>query len=195
MEQFNLKKYLILVSITLIFILILYLNVISYNNNIIKVSNEYSETFKELNANVVLKNSLAEITIDKGNNNGIEEGDIAINSNALVGIVFEVNDDNSVIRLITNNQNKVSVKVDDNSVYGLLDEYNNNYLIMKNVSKKKIEVGSRIVTTGIGYIYPSGIYVGEVENIIFSDLGDSKVLIKTPVDFNNISNVIILKKW
>ncbi len=189
------KKYLILVSITLIFILILYLNVISYNNNIIKVSNEYSETFKELNANVVLKNSLAEITIDKGNNNGIEEGDIAINSNALVGIVFEVNDDNSVIRLITNNQNKVSVKVDDNSVYGLLDEYNNNYLIMKNVSKKKIEVGSRIVTTGIGYIYPSGIYVGEVENIIFSDLGDSKVLIKTPVDFNNISNVIILKKW
>ena len=102
----------------------------------------------------------------------------------------------SVVRLITNNQNKVSAKIlDDEVVYGLIYEYKNGFLTMEGLKKSNIEIGSKVVTTGMSYIYPAGIYIGEVDNVIYSDFNLTPIVfIKTPVDFNNILYVSVLKR-
>lgn len=129
------------------------------------------------------------LVIDKGSNDGIEEGEVVTNHEALIGTVVEVKPRTSVVRLITDNQNKVSAKVlGKETVYGVIGDYQNNYLTMSG-TKSEVEIGSQVVTTGMSYIYPSGIYIGEVDN-----LDDSIVYIKTPVDFNNILYVSVLKR-
>ena len=105
------------------------------------------------------------LVIDKGSNDGIEEGEVVTNHEALIGTVVEVKPRTSVVRLITDNQNKVSAKVlGKETVYGVIGDYQNNYLTMSG-TKSEVEIGSQVVTTGMSYIYPSGIYIGEVDNL------------------------------
>ena len=136
------------------------------------------------------------LVIDKGIDDGIEEGLVVTNHEALIGTIIEVNEKNSVVRLITNNQNRVSAKIlGKETAYGLIYEYKDNHLIMEGLKNHNIEVGSQVVTTGISYIYPSGIYIGEVDNVTYNafDLTPT-VFIKTPVDFNNILYVSVMKR-
>ena len=167
------KKYLILI---LIFILLYFYKSVSS----IKVSNKIEDV-------KIVSQDLTYAFINRGFLAGIEEGDIVISNDALIGIVDEVEARNSAIKLITADKNKVSIKT-DNNVYGLIDGYQNGFLVMKGV-KNNIEVGEKVFTTGISYIYSPDIYVGEVY-----ELTESEILIKTPVNFDEISNIKILKK-
>ena len=47
----------------------------------------------------------------------------------------------------------------------------------------------------MSYIYPSGIYIGEVADVVTDQFNlTSIVKIETPVDFNNIMYVSVLKR-
>lgn len=148
----------------------------------------------------VISRSLASwfdtLIIDKGAKDGIEEGMCVTNSVALVGTVIEVMEDSSVVRLITNSQNKVSAKImGSETIYGLIYEYNNNYLTMKGLKNTNIEIGSEVVTTGMSYIYPAGIYIGKVKEVNYDEYGLTPIVkIETPVDFNNILYVSVLDR-
>ena len=69
-----------------------------------------------LNATVISRNSMYwynNLTIDKGKNNGIEEGMVVINSTGLIGKIVNVSTFSSDVKLITTNDtnNKISVTV------------------------------------------------------------------------------------
>lgn len=187
---------------------------VSYTNEQIE-NQELKSTIKELqklldiktvltdyeitNASVISR-SLASwfdtIVIDKGSRDGIEEGMCVTNSTALVGTVIEVMEDNSVVRLITNSQNKVSAKIiGDETIYGIIYEYKDNYLILKGLKNTNVELDSEVVTTGMSYIYPAGIYIGKVIDVTYDEYGLTPIVkIKTPVDFNNILYVSVLNR-
>ena len=156
--------------------------------------------FEVINASVISRSLVGwfnTLVIDKGSILGIEEGDCVTNNEALIGTVIEVMPNTSVVRLITNNQNKVSAKIiGSETIYGLIYEYKNGYLTMKGLKNTNIEIGSKVVTTGMSYIYPAGIYIGEVNNVTYDKFElTPNVLIKTPVDFNNILYFSVLKRW
>ena len=59
-----------------------------------------------------------------------------------------------------------------------------------------IEIGSEVVTTGMSYIYPAGIYIGKVKEVNYDEYGLTPIVkIETPVDFNNILYVSVLDRW
>ncbi len=156
-------------------------------------------TYNITNASVISRSLVGwfnTLVIDKGINDGIEEGEAVTNHEALIGTIIEVMDKTSIVRLITNNQNKVSAKIlGKETTYGLIYEYKDGYLTMEGLKKSDIEIGSKVVTTGMSYIYPAGIYIGEVEKVIYDDFTLAPtVFIKTPVDFNNILYVSVLKR-
>lgn len=99
----------------------------------------------------------SEVVIDLGRNDGISVTDGVLNSEGLVGIVSEVYENKSLVRLLSSNYN-VSVKIND--VYGnlnqgkvtLLDKYS------------EIKKDDLVYTSGYSGI-PYGIYVGRVEEI------------------------------
>lgn len=141
------------------------------------------------------------ITIDKGIKDGIEIGMAVVVNEGLMGRILTASDSNSVVRLLTSeNNNKISVKIesDNNYLYGLLTEYDSNKNIYKieGISQtEKINIDSLVTTTGLGDSFPSGIVIGKVNNIQNDSYDLSQIVEVIPsVDLNKVSVVTILKR-
>ena len=161
-------------------------------------------SYEIVNATVMSRNKdywFNTIYIDKGKKNGIKEGNAVITYNGLIGKISKVYSYSSEVKLLTsddvNFKVSVSIKVNGKDSYALLNGYNKkkNALIINgidnNINTKK---GTIIKTSGLGGVFPSGLYVGE----IIGEEKDSynlskKVYVKTKQDFDNIHYVTVLK--
>lgn len=161
--------------------------------------------YKEINATVVNRNVGSwynNITINKGKKSGIKEGMAVITNKGLIGKIINVSNFTSTVKLLATDElsNKISVKIqlDDKSVYGLLTSYDkkkNIYLVEGISDNDEINVGSKVVTTGLSEIFPSGILVGEVKKVTKDKYELAKALEVTPaVDFDDINIVTVLDR-
>lgn len=141
------------------------------------------------------------LTIDKGLNDEIEVGSAVVVNEGLIGRVINVSNSNSVVRLLTSeNNNKISVKIESegNYLYGLLTGYDSDKNIYKveGISQiDKIDIGSLVTTTGLVDSFPSGIVIGKVNDVKNDNYDLSQIVEVNPsVDLNNVSIVTILKR-
>lgn len=167
--------------------------------------NQTLTEYKAENATVLSRNKsywFNTLTIDKGKNSGIKEGMAVITKAGLVGKVSKVYSSTSEIKLITsidaNFKVSVGIKVADKDTYAILNgyDYKNSLLKVVGVDKSlNIENDTPVVTSGLGDLFPRGIYVGTVEKQENDKYNLSKTLyLKTAQDFNNIHYVSILKE-
>jgi len=140
-----------------------------------------------------------ELTINKGLNDNIKEGMAVIDSNGLIGRIKHVSLTTSVIELITNysTNNKISVKIwkDDNtSINKVLEVDINNNLIISGIDNNfDLKEGSKVTTSGLSDIYPSGITIGTIDKIENDKFGISKkAYVKHSGDLDNIRFVSVL---
>lgn len=139
-------------------------------------------------------------TIDKGEKDGVEKDMAVVDEYGLVGKVIETSAYSSVVRLVTasheHNKIAVSVYVGENIYNGILEGYDieeETLLVTSIRSTSDIQIGSIVLTNGLGEVFPSGIYVGEVTAIINDDLGVSKILkVKPKSSFEDIRYVMVL---
>ena len=122
-----------------------------------------------------------ELTIDKGEKDGVNVDMAVISSQGLIGRVTKTTNHTSSVKLLTSNDMKVSVYVaaDNQDYYGIIDTYisEEGLILVNNVLKNSdIEVGDIVYTSGLGNVYPTGIYVGKVVEVSYDDLGLSKQL-------------------
>lgn len=163
--------------------------------------------YDTVNATILSRNKsywFNTITIDKGKKDGIKNGMAVITKNGLLGKISKVYNSSSEIKLITsddiNYKVSVSIKVGDTENIAVLNGYdiNNDLVKVVGVNKNaKIEKGTEVVTSGLGGVFPGGIYIGTVEKIE-SDKYDlsNNIYIKTKQDFNNIHYVtVLIEKW
>lgn len=161
--------------------------------------------YKEINATVVNRNVGSwynTVNINKGSKSGIKEGMAVITNKGLIGKIINVSNFTSTVKLLTTDElsNKISVKIqlDDKSVYGLLTSYDkkkNVYLVEGISDNDEINVGSKVVTTGLSEIFPSGILVGEVKKVTKDKYELAKALEVTPsVDFDDVNIVTVLDR-
>lgn len=141
------------------------------------------------------------ITIDKGKKDGIKKDMAVINSDGLIGTVYKTSNNTSTVQLLTSNQfNKISVKIEvkDKYVYALLTKYNeeDNTFTLEGISENtEIPIDSKVTTTGMGSIFPSGILVGKVLSIETDSYDLAKIIkIKSDVNFNDLNVVTVLKR-
>ena len=142
------------------------------------------------------------LTVDKGKKDGIEIDMIVVNQDGLVGRVVEVNNNSSVIKLISSNDslNKIAVDIisGENIYKGVISGYDleeDKLLITSIRSSSEIKIKDKVITNGIGNLFPAGIIIGEVSDITTDDLGVSKLLkVKPSVDFENLRYLAILKR-
>lgn len=161
--------------------------------------------YEYLNATVVNRNTnywYNTLTIDKGKNNGIEVGMVAINSKGLIGKVTNVSNFTADIKLITTSDtnNKISVTITngESKVIGLINgySYQDNIISVEGVSNTEdVKVGDMVYTSGLGGVFPSGILVGTVDSISTDSFGLAKIInVKPNVSFDDINYVSILKR-
>lgn len=142
------------------------------------------------------------MTIDKGKKDGIKKDMAVVTKDGLIGKITKVSNYSSEIKLITsddiNYKVSVAIKNDKNENYAILNGYDKKTGLLKviDVDKTtKVNKGDVILTSGLGGVFPSGIYIGTVEKIESDKYNLSKTLyIKTAQDFNNIHYVTVLKE-
>ena len=140
------------------------------------------------------------VIVDKGSSDEVSNNMAVVSGGYLVGITSNVSHFNSNVILLTNSKFPVNIsvkiKVDDKYVYGILNKYDNGtYEVMGIVENIEIPSGSKVVTTGLGNIFPSGLLVGYVDSVETDNFDLSKVVrVKSGVDFNDIGYVTIVKR-
>lgn len=161
--------------------------------------------YTPINATILSRNKnywFNQIMIDKGSKDGIKKDMAVITKHGLVGKISRVYSHYSEIKLITcDDVNfKVSVAIQTNSgdSYAILNGYDakRELVTVTGVDKMSdVKKGDTITTSGLGGMFPSGIYIGVVEEVKDDKYDLSKTLyIKTSQDFNNIHYVTVLKE-
>lgn len=144
----------------------------------------------------------ASFTIDKGANNGIEKDDPVITGAGLVGKVLSVTPGNARIITIMNPGLYVSA-YDANvnqvgSVQGdaALAEDNSFLKFIDLPLRSEVAEGDLIVTGGSGGIFPKKLSIGTVVEVNEESNGKSSyAVIKPEVDFENLTQVFIIKSF
>ena len=177
---------------------------ISKLKEVLEINNLLSDK-EYINASVInrdLNYWQESLTIDKGSNSGIFDNMAVVSNGSLVGITGDVSHFNSTVYLLCNSKfpMNISVKVvfEDKELFGILNNYNvsnNNYEVMGIVENVLIPEDAMVVTTGLGNIFPSGLLVGYVEDVVTDNFDLSKIIkVKPSVDFDNISYVTVVKR-
>lgn len=173
----------------------------------LKEALELNKTLTEytpINATILSRNKsywYNTITIDKGKKDGITEDMAVITSKGLIGKISSVSLTSSEIKLITSDDInfKVSIAINTNKVdnYAILNGYDKKTDLIKATGIDKttnINIGDKVLTSGLGEKFPGGIYIGTVEKIESDKYNLSKTVhIKTYQNFNDIHYVTVLK--
>ncbi|MBQ8902290.1 MAG: rod shape-determining protein MreC [Bacilli bacterium] len=147
-----------------------------------------------INSAVIYKdiyNYMNEITIRGGKDYKLDNNPV-IYDNTLVGVIDKVDSNTSIVKLITNNSSKISVKINDE--IGIL-EYIKDKLIVSNISNfGNINVGDIVYTSGLGNIHEN-IYIGEVKNIELDNKNIEQIItVNYKLNIKDIDYVTILKE-
>lgn len=161
--------------------------------------------YKPINATILSRNKsywFNTITVDKGSSDGIKTDMAVVTKNGFVGKVSKVSRNSCEIKLITsfdvNYKVSVSITTNNKDTYAILSGYNKktNTVKVTGVDKdSEVLKGDVVLTSGLGGLFPRGIYIGTVDSVVSDKYDLSKtVYVKTSQDFNNIHYVTILKE-
>lgn len=131
--------------------------------------------------------------INAGIRDSIREGMPVINDQGLIGIVYSVGNDFSLVRTIRNRELKVAVRNQRSRFDGIL-EWDGSELIIKNIPKTfDMEVGDRIVTSDFSTKFPPAIPVGVVAGGNRNKTGMfNDIKVKPFVNFVRLDNLFVL---
>lgn len=152
-------------------------------------------------ANVFAKDAsswFSSFYIDKGSSDGLFEGANVMCDGGLAGIITECHDDYSKVRAVIDDSSNVSARIMPSNalctVEGNLTQFDNGYLLVKNIDKDaNVSVGDKVVTSTISDRYHPGLIIGYVTDITNDSNNLTKTAYITPaVDFSDISGVLII---
>lgn len=139
---------------------------------------------------------LESIVVDKGKQDGIQEGDIVVSPQGIVGKIEKVATSSSIVLLACDPNSKIAVISKKNRTPGILEGrgYGNlaNLLyVPKNTFLEKEEI---LVTSGTDEIFPAGIPVARIEQITQEEISlFLEVRASFLVDPYLLEEVLILK--
>ncbi len=173
---------------------------LNYLRDLYKLDNVYS-SYNKVGANVIGRNSdnwYSTFTIDKGSRDGIETDMNVISGNGLVGIVYQVSENYSLVRSIIDDESRVSAMLINTSdicaVSGDLKLMDSGYVRLNYLDADVvIKDGDRIVTSSISNKFLPGILIGYAKDVTLdaNNLTQSGYLVPA-VDFKHIQKVLVI---
>jgi len=132
--------------------------------------------------------------LDQGSRSGVAKGMTVVTPRGLVGQVIEVTPNTSKVLLITDVSSSVDALVQSNRAKGVVNGWRTANLTMIYIpQREKIQTGDRIVTSGLGGVYPSGVLVGMVTDVRQNDVDlFQDALVEPAVDFGRLEEVMVI---
>ena len=136
------------------------------------------------------------ITIDKGKDDGIRVSMPVVNAEGVVGRIISVSPGYSQVLLVTDQNSSVDGLVQRSRGRGILKGRGSRECLFEYVIKTcDIKNGDTIVTSGMGGVFPKGLYLGVVTQIedfpnkLFKD-----VRVVPAVDFSRLEEVLVVSR-
>lgn len=139
-------------------------------------------------------NEFKVIRLNKGTRHGIKTMAPVITDLGLVGYVYRVTENYSDVLTILDQNNRVDIVVERTRTHGIVEGVFNFKCALKYIMRNEpVEVGDKLITAGVGGIYPKGIKVGMITNITKENFGMTLSLEVIPsVDFDKLEEVLVL---
>ncbi len=141
------------------------------------------------------------LTIDKGSNAGIEQGDCVITEDGMVGYVNTVAPTCSEVTTVIDTEMQAGALITRTRVIAIAE---GEYTLMADDLLKlayldtdaDIVIGDTVETSGRGGVFPKGIMIGTVEKIVPETHGISNyAVIKPFVDVEKVHSVFVIKDF
>jgi len=139
-----------------------------------------------------------EFTINRGTNHDIVLNSAVVNEDGLVGRIIEVYPNTSKVLAIVDPQSAVPVvaaRSRDNGIAGGgIDPYTNKPEIRMSylLNDADLVPGDTVVSSSLMSIFPKGIVVGEVKEVIREDSSEKYAIVTPSVDFAHLENLLII---
>ena len=139
-------------------------------------------------------NEFKVIRVNKGTKQGIRVMSPVITNQGLVGYVYRATPNYADVLTILDQNNRVDVLVERTRTHGIVEGVFNFKCALKYVMRNEsVEVGDKLLTAGVGGVYPKGIKVGMITDIGQEDFGMTLNIEVVPsVDFDKLEEVIVL---
>lgn len=157
---------------------------------------QFDLSYNLLPARIVKYNQerIGEITINKGEKDGVKVGNIVIIDNYAVGEVINVIGDVAQVRLITSPDSKIPVISLNNDTKGVAKGDVTSGIVLEEIlTEDRIKEGEIIVSSGINSNYPFGLIIGKVDEIFLveSELTKSARIL-TDIEFANLREIFVI---
>ena len=135
------------------------------------------------------------LTIDKGTADGVEPGRAVLTPDGLVGRAERSTPHETRVLTLLNRDCAVAARIERTRVDGVLEwEFGTQPVLnLRYVSSQEdVKVGDRVVTSGLGGIFPVGIRIGTVARVALDPNGLMKeILVDPAVDFRSVEEILV----
>ena len=133
------------------------------------------------------------VMIDKGSEHGVTEGLPVVVAEGVVGRVVRSSPRFSRVLLITDASSAVASLLQDNRARGVCRGQGEQLVFDFVLRQEEVKIGDRVVTSGMGGVFPKGLVVGRVESVDRQEFGLFQSIEVTPaVDFSHLEEVLVL---
>ncbi len=150
-------------------------------------------------ADVVARNAdnwFSRITINRGSSDGVVKDMPVVTSQGLVGRVFEVSSNISVVQLLTDRDSGAGALIQSSRDSGIVSGQGNQTPLLSMMlfgRNAEVGIGDTVVTSGFGEIYPQGLFIGRVVEITKDSYGLVKYAdVRPGVDFGRLEEVLVI---
>lgn len=162
---------------------------------------EQYSSYESIPADVIdrdVSNYSSGLVLDVGSDQGVEKNMTVLAAEGLVGHVVSVSKKSCTVQVIVDASSSVSAMITTSSesivCKGSIEDSSELKATYIDTSDEVL-VGDTVVTSGIGGIYPKGIKIGTITNVVnTNNLTDRYATIETAVDFSKLYTVLIIKK-
>lgn len=134
------------------------------------------------------------LVVSVGKRQGVYVDAPVISQSGLVGRVISVADDWSVVLLLTDPESNVGAVVAGSRDHGIVSGGSSRpFLSLQFFSRDaQVNPGDKVVTSGMGSLYPAGILIGEVESVSVPKPGLVKeAMVRPATDFDHLEEVLV----
>jgi rod shape-determining protein MreC len=163
-----------------------------------KFHKNWGEDEKPSIANIIgydTSNLRKSIVIDIGKKHGVSVNDTVVFDTALVGRVTFTGNSTSRVMLITDPASNVPSQFLKSRVQGIVKGESNTLCTVKFIPRQeRVLEGDKVITSGIGGIFPKSLYIGDVVSI--KDKGAQlfkEINLKPRIDLSKLEFVLVIK--
>lgn len=140
-------------------------------------------------------NWFSTVTIDKGSNHGVIEGMAVVNDQGVVGRIVRCSARSSRVLLITDASSAVASLVERSRTRGVGRGTGAGLTLDYVALPEDVASGDQVVTSGVGGVFPGGLLVGSVTEVVRGGFGMFLTIeVQPAVDFARLEEVLVVRE-